>query len=248
MVAQSMTAQRGLDEPRAIATRCSACPIRERAVCAYCSDQELTVLDGIKSYRTFTAGREILAAGETTPFVASIVTGVVKLTKTLPDGRVQIVGLLFPSDFIGKVRDDVASYDAIAATDVTLCVFQRRPFGLLLKNTPALENRLLEMTMDELDAAREWLLVLGRKTARERLASFLLMFARRSKPVDDGGKTDAYTLPLTRTEIAEYLGLTLETVSRQMTKMRGDGIIQFQTTRRFHVPDMDRLQDVADGT
>ncbi len=221
--------------------RCGDCPIRERAVCAYCNPDELQMLDAIKSYRDYAAGREILAAGEQSSVVGSIVSGVIKLTKTLADGRTQMVGLLFPGDFVGHAMRIRAEYDAVAATDVTLCQFQRKPFETLLRETPRLEQRMLQMTLDELDAAREWLLLLGRKTAREKLASFLLMLARRE--TDGGGRMRdiSIALPLTRAEIAEYLGLTIETVSRQMTKLRADGVLSFESTRALNLPDLERL-------
>ena len=225
--------------------RCGACPIRERAVCAYANADDLAVLDSIKSYRDYPAGREILAAGEEWGLVGSIVRGVVKLTKTLADGRTQMVGLLFPGDFVGHAMRSRADYDAIAATPLTLCLFQRRPFESLIRDNPRLEHRMLEMTLNDLDAAREWLLLLGRKTAREKLASFLLMLGRRA--VQDGESVESVQidLPLTRAEIAEYLGLTIETVSRQMTKLRGDGVIAFESTRTLRLPDLDRLTEEA---
>jgi CRP/FNR family transcriptional regulator len=97
------------------------------------------------------------------------------------------------------------------------------------------------MTLDELDAARDWLLLLGRKTAREKLASFVLMLARREAVAPQGASGVQVALPLTRAEIAEYLGMTIETVSRQFTKLRSDGVIAFDSSRALRVPDMDTL-------
>lgn len=224
--------------------RCSDCPIRERAVCAYANADDLRALDAIKTYRDFDAGREIVAAGEVSATVGSVVRGVVKLNKTLPDGRTQMVGLLFPGDFVGHALRATAQYDAIAATDVTLCLFVRRPFEALLRANPRLEQRLLDMTLNELDAARNWLLLLGRKTAREKIASFLMMLVRRATDRQEMCDVD-FSLPLTRAEIAEYLGLTIETVSRQMTRLRSDGVIAFTTAREIRVPDQARLLEEA---
>jgi CRP/FNR family transcriptional regulator len=95
---------------------------------------DLAALDAMKSYRDYSAGREIMAAGEESPVVGSIVRGVVKLTKTMPDGRTQMVGLLFPGDFVGHAMRARAEYDAVAATEVTLCLFQRRPFETMLRD------------------------------------------------------------------------------------------------------------------
>ena len=94
----------------------------------------------------------------------------------------------------------------------------------------------LEMTLDELDAAREWMLLLGRKTAREKIASLLAILARRSGAMRPGGQAEI-DLPLSREAMADYLGLTLETVSRQMTALKRDGIIVLDGARRVSIPD-----------
>lgn len=224
--------------------RCCSCPIRERAVCSQCSADEIRMLDGIKTYRDYEAGRTILNAGEQAPVVGSVVRGVVKLVKGLPDGRSQMVGLLFAGDFVGDPGRRNVEFEAVAATPVTLCVFQREPFARMLRETPNLEQRLLDMTLGELDAAREMLLMLGRKSARERVASFLLSLGRRA-PMKDGGADVA--LPLSRAEIAEYLGLTIETVSRQMTKLRMEAVIAFDDPRAIRIPDLALLEEAAGG-
>ncbi|MEO1292760.1 MAG: Crp/Fnr family transcriptional regulator [Pseudomonadota bacterium] len=230
--------------PMRVRTSCDACPIRERAVCSHCGEPELQALNSVKSYRSFSKGEDIITAGENSVFVASIVNGVIAMTKTLPDGRRQVVGLQFPSDFVGGALRDVPTYDAVAVTDVLLCQFDRKAFRQLLEETPALRNRLLEMTLDELDAAREWLALLGQKSAQEKVASFLLMIARRNRVTVDQNELTA-DLPITRAEIGEFLGLTLETVSRQLSKLKGAKLIDFKTTRRFSVPDVGALQEAA---
>ncbi|MCI4660416.1 MAG: Crp/Fnr family transcriptional regulator [Neomegalonema sp.] len=221
-------------------TRCASCPIRERAICAYCGPQELVELDAIKSYRTYPKGSEIVAEGEKPPFVASIVNGVVSLSKTLMDGRRQMVGLQFPSDFVGGAFRDSAPCDATAASEVLLCQFERTAFEALMRTTPALKERLLDLTLHELDAAQDWLTLLGQKTAREKVASFLLMIAKRVGRPEKSGPVTA-ELPITRAEIGQHIGLTIETVSRQLSKLKSSGVIDFETTRRFHVPDMAAL-------
>jgi CRP/FNR family transcriptional regulator len=225
--------------------RCGDCPIRDRAVCAYCDGDELDKLDSIKSYREFPAGREVMAVGECCPSVGTIVRGVIKLIKTLPDGRSQMVGLLFPGDFVGHPKRPCAEFDAVAAVDTTLCLFQRGPFEALLRDTPHLEQRLLDMTLNELDAARAWLLLLGRKTARERIATFLLMLARRANGGAPLTAPLTFDMPLSRGEMAEYLGLTIETVSRHMTRLRADGVIGFESARSATVADPRRLIEEA---
>lgn len=232
---------------------CAQCPIRHRAVCARCDDDELEQLDGIKFYRSYTAGEAIVWAGDPMEFVASVVSGVATLTHTMEDGRRQMVGLLLASDFIGRPSRENVTYDVTATTDVTLCCFWRKPFQDMIISTPHISHRLLEMTLDELDAAREWMLILGRKTAREKIASFLAILARRETGSKGTfpGRDMAFNLPLTREAISEYLGLTLETVSRQISGLKRDGIILLEGKRRINVPDFGALLaetgDDADG-
>ncbi len=222
---------------------CVACPIRHRAVCAKCGPAELTRLEEIKYYRTFEAGQPIAWAGDEMGFVGSVVRGVATLSQTLADGRKQMVGLLLPSDFIGRPGRATAAYDVTAVSEVTLCCFRRKPFEGLMVSTPAVAERLLDMSLDELDAAREWMLILGRKTAREKIASLLTIVARREATVGLQAIRGRIVveLPLTREAMADYLGLTLETVSRQISALKKDGVIALDGTRRIVVPDIRRL-------
>jgi len=232
---------------------CGTCPIRHRAVCARCEPEELLHLDSIKYYRNYEAGQPVVWAGDQLDFVGSVVTGIASLTQTMEDGRTQMVGLLLPSDFLGRPGREVAPFDVTAVTDLTLCCFRRRPFEKLLASTPNVSQRLLEMTLDELDAAREWMLVLGRKTAREKIASLIAIIARRESKLhlekSPGGTR--FELPLTREAMADYLGLTLETVSRQISALKRDGVIVLLGNRQIHIPDFQTLLfetgDDADG-
>ena len=114
-----------------------------------------------------------------------------------------------------------------------------------MARTPQLERRLLEMTLDELDSAREWMLLLGRKTAREKIASLFVIMARRDAELNRTRIRDGLEFPLyiTREAIADYLGLTIETVSRQISALRKDGVIELRENRSIHVPDLVRLID-----
>jgi CRP/FNR family transcriptional regulator len=203
----------------------------------------MAVLEAIKYYRSYAAGCPIFFAGDPLESVGSIVSGVASLTRTMPDGRIQMVGLLLPGDFMGRPNRNTIECDVVAETDVMLCCFRRKPFEKLIDDTPHVGQRLLEMTLDELDAAREWMLVLGRKTAREKIASLLFMIAIRLaalNPTDT--KSTAFTLPITRETMANYLGLTIETVSRQMSSLKKDGLIIFEDRRDILVPDMADLK------
>ncbi|MFN3647195.1 MAG: transcriptional regulator FnrL [Gemmobacter sp.] len=222
---------------------CGDCPIRHRAVCARCESDELAELETMKYYRSYEAGQTLIWSGDRMDFVASVVTGIATLTQTLEDGRRQMVGLLLPSDFVGRPGRPTAAYDVTATTDVVMCCFRKKPFEDLMQRTPHIAQRLLEMTLDELDAAREWMLLLGRKTAREKIASLMAIIARRDATLKlKGGRGPlTFDLPLTREAMADYLGLTLETVSRQISALRKDGVIVLDGKRHVTVPDINRL-------
>jgi CRP/FNR family transcriptional regulator, anaerobic regulatory protein len=204
--------------------RCNHCPVRHHAVCGAMDDGQLRKLSHISHRKHYVAGQTILSDEEPVDFFANVISGTIKLTKTMPDGRQQIVGLLFAPDFLGRAFSKSNPYSAEAANEVEICSFSNAAFERLSHEYPDLQHKLFERTLDELDAAREWMLLLGRKTAEEKVASFLLMLARRSlltgcKHVA-AQETASFELPLTRSDMADYLGLTIETVSRQLTKLK----------------------------
>jgi len=197
----------------------------------------------MKFYRSYPAGKQVAWRGDELSIVASVVRGVASLSTQMEDGRKQMVGLLLPSDFYGRPGRQRALFDRTAATDLLLCCFHRKPFEAMMIATPHVGQRLLSMTLDELDSARDWMVLLGRKQARERIASLLSLLARRAAPHPDG----LIDLPLTREAIADYLGLTFETVSRHFSHLRRDGIIALQTSRQFRVLDAAALEEATGG-
>jgi len=237
-------------EPNLSANGCAQCPIRHRAVCAKCDEDELAVLESMKDYRSFKAGEMIAWRGEPLEFVASVVKGVATLSKTMEDGRTQMVGLLLPSDFVGRPGRKTIDFDVVATDDVTLCCFHRARFEQLVQDTPHIAERLMELALDELDAARDWMVLLGRKTAREKICTFIEMLTRRLDP-EQSKTSQLIDLHMTRDQIADYLGLTLETVSRQFNALKKEKIIDFTDRRHFSVTDLaalhDETGDDADG-
>lgn len=230
---------------------CVDCPIRHRAVCSRCDDDELVRLNAIKFYKTYDAGQTIALRGDALDVVASLVTGTATLERVIDDGRTQTVGLLLPSDFIGRPGRATLQYDVTAVTEVTLCCFRRQPFEAMLSEIPHLQERLLEMALDELDAARDWMLLLGRKTAREKITSFIMLIVRRTMHPEGQllGTPSRILLPISREAMANFLGLTIETVSRQFTALRRDGVIALDGARGVHIPDLERLRrETGDDT
>ena len=113
---------------------CSECPIRHRAVCARCEPDELTRLEEIKYYRTYEAGQTVAWAGDEMDFVASVVSGAATLTQTMEDGRRQMVGLLLPSDFVGRPGRSGVTYDVVAVNDLVMCCFRKKPFEQMTRS------------------------------------------------------------------------------------------------------------------
>lgn len=227
--------------------------MREHTVCANCGPSELEKLDAIKTIITFQAGQTIVHAGDKVEFFGSVMRGVAALSRNLIDGRRQMVGLLLPSDFIGRLRQEVSPFDVEAVSEVTICQFPKPQFEALVLSSPALERCLLEVALDELDAAREWMLILGLKTAREKVSSLLVILAHHDAAQYGHSPADGLFFPalLTRADMADYLGLTLETVSRQFSALKNDGIIVLDDSQHICVPDFEMLMvetgDDSDG-
>ena len=234
---------------RDVLSRCGHCTIRHRAVCGGMDDVQVGKLAQIAQRRKIHAGQTIMSDEEPADFFANVISGAIKLTKTLADGRQQIVGLLFAPDFLGRAYGKNNPYTAEAATEVEICAFPTAAFERLAGEYPGLQQRLFRHTLDELDAARDWMLLLGRKTAEEKVASFLTMLARRGQIAGCEHKNPpgmtAFELPLTRADMADCLGLTIETVSRQLTRLKTANIIRFNTNRQIMVPDLRRLAELA---
>ena len=239
-----MDAQRKDIHNSEIPVLCRACEARHRGVCGALSESQLASLNKQSTLKHVGAGSELIGESRQTSSYANIISGVVKLTKMMADGRQQIVGLQFAPDFLGRPFRTDSSITADAATDVNVCSFPKSVIDRMIKDTPELEHRLLEQTLTELDEARDWMLTLGRKTASEKLASFLLLIATHIDPESDA-ESASFDLPLTRSDIADFLGLTIETVSRNMTKLRKEGVIRVSNNRHIEVPDLTRLAERA---
>lgn len=226
---------------------CRACEARHKGICGALSGEELQRLSKHTVKRTATRKQELIHEEDEVHTYSNILSGAVKLTKLMPDGRQQIVGLQFAPDFLGRPFVSESSFGAEVAADVKLCSFPKDVLETMLADNPELENRLLRQVLKELDEARQWMLVLGRMTAKEKVASFLSLIANHIDPEHDDGSV-TFELPLSRAEIADYLGLTIETVSRQFTALRKDGVIEIEGNRHIVVPDRETLKDATGST
>jgi len=212
-------------------------------VCGALDSEQLVALAKSSFKQKAAEGTELVGDAERVETYSNVLSGVVKLTKTLSDGRQQIVGLQFAPDFLGRPFKVESEINAEAATETALCSFPKAAIERMMKTSPQLEHRLYQQSLRELDEARSWMVTLGRKTAAEKIASFLLLIARHIDPAADPHRENAaFDLPLTRADIADFLGLTIETVSRQITKLRAEGVIRVENNRHVIVPSLDRLE------
>lgn len=224
---------------------CDLCVVRNRAICSALDAGELDALNAIGRRRTLSAGESLMWEGEESLLVANVIEGVLKLSTGTEDGREQIVGVVYPSDFIGRPFGATTNHTVSALTDARICLFNRRDFDGFAREHPGLEHKLLERTLGELDRTRRWMLLLGRKSASEKVASFLLEMAERL--IEPGCQASfeepnrRLTLPFSRQQIADVLGLTIETVSRQFTRLKAEGIIDLPSRREVILRDPQAL-------
>ncbi|MEO1703901.1 MAG: Crp/Fnr family transcriptional regulator [Pseudomonadota bacterium] len=230
-------------------TLCAQCAVRHSAICSALTAEELAGLNRISQRKTLKRGQIYVLEGDAAREYANVVAGVGKLTRGAPDGRTQVVGLLFASDFVGTYRssedEGTEPYTIEAATDLDICSFPRRKFALLAQEHPGLEAKILARTVDELQLARDWMVLLGRKTAPERVATFLLYVADKMENQGCGSIKGSFDLPISRADIADHIGLTIETVSRQMTEFRKSGAIEVAGARHIVGYDRQALEDMA---
>jgi CRP/FNR family transcriptional regulator len=233
--------------------RCQGCAVRTSGLCSNISERAANDLSRSVHRRRVPAGQVLYGGNTKMGTYAVIVSGVVKLVHAHADGRNQIVGLQFPADFVGRPYSDEVNLVAEAATDLDLCSFSCRVYETLSETHPDVERAVLKRALTELDSARDWMFMLGRNTASERVATLLLLFAERMGgdvreryPETGEIKRVAFEMPLSRTDFAACLGLRLETVSRQISALKAQGIVAAAKTRAIEVCDMKALRHLSE--
>jgi len=227
-----------------LADSCGHCGTRHLSVCMGVDEQFLAQLAAVATTVHLPPHGMLAAEGDDAACFFTVTSGSVKLYKMLADGRQQIVGFLFPGDFIGLAVRDTYAYSVEAIGPTTACRFERRKFEDLLERFPDMAFRLRERASDELAIAQEQMLSLGRKSAKERLASFLMQLSRRAESL--GRATNPIALPMTRADMADYLGLTVETVSRTFSRLKIEGIITLMAGNEVRL-NAGKLAEIAEG-
>jgi len=221
---------------------CDTCKVRSLAVCAALNPNELYELDDIVHHVHIEGKSTFIHQGETAESVFSVTEGIVRLYKLLSDGRRQIIGFAMPGDFLGLALHNRYGFSADAVDDVMLCRFDRREFDNLVSAKPHFLRRLHEFATHELVIAQEQMTLIGRRSAEERVAAFLVAMRERWARIK--GSSVTIQLPMQRIDMADYLGLTIETVSRTLTKLARDGVILI-VPEAVRVLDEKRLAAIA---
>jgi CRP/FNR family transcriptional regulator len=225
---------------------CAACAVRDQALCSVLGESDLAALNAMGRRQSLARGETLAWAGDASVVCGNLLSGVLKLAASTADGDEQIVGLIYPSDFVGRPYASSNDYSITALTPAELCVFPRLQFEKMLSNHVEMERLLLQRTLAALDAARARMLMLGRQSASAKVAGFLLEMVKH----DGGCRASAFgpitfDLPLSRGQMADVLGLTIETVSRQMTKLKVAGTIALPGGRTITIIDRGALQQGA---
>lgn len=190
------------------------------------------------------AGRMLFEQGDEAGSVYNVTAGAVRLCRMLADGRRQIMGFMLPGDFIGLSSRAVHPYGAEAVVPSRLCRFSAAALRRIAERMPHLEHELFARARDELDAAHDQIMLLGRKSPREKVATFLLDLARRGERW--GQPSDRVRLEMTRGDIGDYLGLTLETVSRTLNRMKREGIVALPSAAEVVFLQADVIRGLAE--
>jgi CRP/FNR family transcriptional regulator len=223
--------------------RCATCSVRGHGLCAAFDADELATLSAIGRRRTVPAGQVLVWAGDPAAICAMLVDGALKVVRDGPDGSQHIVGLLFPGDFVGDPFALQAGESIVALADADLCVYPRQPLERLLVQHDGALRVLLRSALATLTEARRAMLMLGRRHASEKVAGFLLDMAARTGRANPAA--DMIELPMGRAAIGEALGLTIETVSRQMTMLKRAGLIALPGGRTVRLLDPAGLRALA---
>lgn len=224
---------------------CQACAVRNEGICAALDRVEIVDLDAIASRVLLEPGQALFYESDPAAFVFSVTTGCLRLSKLLADGRRQVTGFLFPGDLLGLTFGERFAYTAEAILPSALCRFPTEKLRALFDAYPRLEARLLAAACNEIVAAQDHLMLLGRMTARERLLSFLLMMSRRA--TGRGEPASPVRLPMVRADVADYLGLTVEHVSRTMHALADEGLIRLDAANEISLLDPGRIEAVVLG-
>jgi CRP/FNR family transcriptional regulator, anaerobic regulatory protein len=227
------------------ALACETCPVRDRAACSALEEGDRAQLARMGRHRDVKRGETVFAAGDDNVACATLISGALKIASCDSEGVERILSLVHPSGFVGEMFSPMAHYDVVALADSRLCVFNRADYETALKTFPALSTALLRRSSEDLFETRALIGLMGRRSADARVAGLLMAFAKAASdsPCHPASRFD---LPLTRGEMAGLLGLTIETVSRQLGKLESGGLIEREGARGIVIRNASGLEALVD--
>jgi CRP-like cAMP-binding protein len=190
----------------------------------------------------FARGETIFAEGDDAISSYRVVKGAIRLCKHLSDGRRQIADFVLPGDYCGFLPLAKHRFTGEAASDLEVIMYPQRKIEMLGENSPAIRRLLADFVGRRLSSVQDHLIILGRQTARERVMSFLLILAEAARAKD----AEPILLPMNRQDIADYLGLTIETVCRVMSELKRSRLIGAPDLHSFTIRDIERLRDLVE--
>ena len=206
-------------------------------------------LRGLCRLHSYTSNQTVMGAGEHAKSIGLVSEGILRMEKTLLDGRHHIVGLLVEGDIFGRVFDGPNEYAIEAATDAKVVYFPRAQFESLLAESPELERAVMLNLLHELDRARDWMLIVSSPKIRTRLAGFLMMLCTRFGDIDHilvaSGERLRINIPINRSDLASLLGTRAESISRAFHALADEGLIAIQQPNQIDILDLQGLGDEA---
>jgi len=223
-----------------LVNRCTICKVRTYSFCRCLSEEKLQAFSNISFEKNFNNKDNIFLQNDPSTYLYNVTEGNVKIYQLLDDGRIQITGFLYPGDFFGSYRNNKYNYCAESIGNLKTCVFDQKILDKYLDENPVMAKELLNKTSFELTLAQDRLTVLGKLSATERIAKFLLNISHQRSRI--GWQNNPISLPMTRQDIADYLGLTIETVSRELSNLKASNMIKVITSKQIYLTDIEELK------
>ena len=224
---------------------CDSCLARRGTICSALSDPDLAGLFALATTHTAAAGSWRVEPGDSAETVFILRSGHAHVSRITRDGKRQILSFMFPGDFFGFTYEPQYVYGVNAASDVTICRIARVDFDQYVATQPQLDRRIRVQLTRLLDSAQELIFTLGRKTALERVAAFIWYLHYRQSKLGAFSQTQVAAIPMSRADIADFLGLTSESVSRALTQLRNEGLIQLPSADQAVILDKQRLRELG---
>jgi CRP/FNR family transcriptional regulator len=227
-----------------VSLQCETCPVRDRAACSVLEPADRAALARAGRLRDLRKGETLFAAGDESTACATLVEGALKVTSTDEEGNERILALIHPAGFVGELFAPFTHHDVIALTKSRVCTFARTDLDAALQRHPQLGRALLRRSQEDLHESRQLMELTSRRGAGERVAGLLYSLGEAASD-SPCHPAERFELPLKRSEMAQLLNLTVETVSRNLTRLEDAGLIRREGARGIELRDPARLAEIA---